>query len=49
MNIPHEKREVKDEQFINLKQGNTNLEEYSFMFSMLSRYALCLVPTIGIR
>ncbi|XP_069150277.1 uncharacterized protein [Solanum lycopersicum] len=41
--IPRERREVKVEEFINLKQGNIRVEEYSFKFSMLSRYAQYLV------
>ena len=30
--IPHEKKEVKVEEFINLKQGNMSVEEYSLTF-----------------
>ena len=36
-------REVKVEDFINLKQGNTSVEEYSLKFSKLSKYASSLV------
>ena len=36
--FPCERREVKVEEFINLKQGNMSVEEYSLKFSMLSRY-----------
>ena len=35
--------EVKEEKFINLKQGNMSVEEYSFEFSNFSRYAPSLV------
>ena len=41
--IPHEKKEVKVEEFINLKQGNMSVEEYSLKFSMLYRYSPSLV------
>ena len=41
--FPRERREVKVEEFINLKQGNMSVEEYSLKFSMLSRYASSLV------
>ena len=34
-----ERREVKVEKFINLKQGNISIEEYILKFSMLSRYS----------
>ena len=37
--FPCERREVKVEEFINLKQGNRSVEEYSLKFSMLFRYA----------
>ena len=33
--FPHKRREVKVEEFINLKQGNMSVEEYSLEFSML--------------
>ena len=36
-------REVKVAEFINLKQGNMSVEEYSLKFSMLSKYATSLV------
>ena len=36
-------REVKVEDFFNLKQGNMNVEKYSLMFSKLFKYALSLV------
>ena len=36
-------REVKVEDFINLKQGNTSVEEYSLKFSKLSKYASSFV------
>lgn len=43
--FPHERREVKVQQFINLNQGNMIVEEYSLKFSMLFRYPniLCLI------
>ena len=41
--FPHERREVKVEEFINLKQGNMNVEEYSLKLSKLSKYAPSLV------
>ena len=41
--FPYKRREVKVEEFINLKQVNMSVEEYSLMFSMLSRYAPSLV------
>ena len=34
---------MKVDEFINLKQGNKSVEEYSLKFSMLSRYAPSLV------
>ena len=37
--FPREMREVKVEEFINLKQGNMNVEEYSLKLSKLSKYA----------
>ena len=36
-------REVKVEEFINLREGNVSGEEYSFKFTMLYRYAPSLV------
>ena len=41
--FPHERREVKVEEFINLKQGNKSVEEYALKFSMLYRYSLFIV------
>ena len=38
-----ERRDVKVEEFINIKKSNMGVEEYSFKFSMLSRYAPSLV------
>ena len=38
-----ERREVKVEEFINLKQDNVSFEEDSFNFTMFSRYAPSLV------
>ena len=41
--LPRERREVKVEEFINLKQGNMTFKEYSLNFSMLYRYTSSLV------
>ena len=41
--FPRERRKDKVEEFINLKQKNMSVEEYSLKFSMLSRYAPSLV------
>ena len=41
--FPWEKTEVKVEEFINPKQGNISVKEYSLKFSTLSRYDLSLV------
>ena len=41
--FPCERREVKVEEFINLKQGNMSFQEYSLKFNMLSRCAPSLV------
>ena len=41
--FPHERREVKVEEFINLKPGNMSVKEYSLNFTMLSGYASSLV------
>ena len=38
-----ERREIKMEKFINLKQGNMSVEEYLLKFPTLSRYAPSLV------
>ena len=35
--FPRERREVKVEEFINLKLGNISVEEYSLKFTRLSR------------
>ena len=34
-----ERREVKVEEFINLKKGNMSVEDYTLKFTMLSRHA----------
>ena len=47
--FPHERRVVKVEEFINLKQGNMSVEEYSLKFTMLSRYSPYLVSNPKIR
>ena len=36
-------REVKVEEFVNLRQGNLSVEEYSLMFTLFSRCAPSLV------
>ena len=41
--FPRERRKVKVEEFINLKQGKMSVEEYSLKFSILYRYAPSLV------
>ncbi|TMX03945.1 hypothetical protein EJD97_012851 [Solanum chilense] len=41
--FPHEMREVKVEEFINLRQENTSMEEYSLKFTMLYRCAQSLL------
>ena len=43
MYFPLERREVKVEEFINIKKGNMSVEEYSFKLSTFSRYAPYLV------
>lgn len=35
--FPHERREVKDEEFINLKKGNISVGDYSLKFTMFYR------------
>ncbi|WMV58706.1 hypothetical protein MTR67_052091, partial [Solanum verrucosum] len=41
--FPYEKREVKVEEFINLRQGSMSVQEYSLKFTLLSKYAPSLV------
>ncbi|XP_049369929.1 uncharacterized protein LOC125834819 [Solanum verrucosum] len=41
--FPREKREVKVEEFINLRQGSMSVEEYSLKFTLLSKYVPYLV------
>ena len=43
MYFPLERREIKVEEFINLKQGNMSVAEYSLKFSTFSRYAPSIV------
>ena len=43
MYFTREKREIKVEEFINLKKGNMSVAEYSLKFSTFSRYAPSLV------
>ena len=44
---PRERREVKIDEFINLKKDNMNVEEYSLKFTMFSRYAPFLLSNPG--
>ena len=44
--FPRERRDVKLEEFINLKQGNMRVEEYSLKFTMLLRYGPSLVSNL---
>ena len=41
-----ERRVVKVEDFINLKQGNMSVEEYSWKFTMLSKYTSSSVSNL---
>ncbi|XP_049348188.1 uncharacterized protein LOC125812755 [Solanum verrucosum] len=41
--FPREKRECKVEEFINFRQGNMSVEEYSLKFTLLSKYAPLLL------
>ena len=41
--FPNEKREVKIEELINLRQGNMSVEENSLKFILLSKYAPSLL------
>jgi len=41
--FPHEKREAKVEEFINLRQGGMSSQEYSLKSIMFSKYAASLV------
>ena len=43
MFFPRERREIKVENFINLKQGNMSVEEYSLKLATFSRYSPSLV------
>ena len=43
MRGPHERREVKVKEFINLKKENMNVEKYSLKFPMLSTHSPSLV------
>ena len=43
MYFPCERREVKVNEFINIKQGNISIEEFSLYFSILTRYAPSVV------
>ena len=47
--FPHENREVKIEEFINLSHGSMSVEKYSLKFILLSKYAPSLVLTIVMR
>ena len=41
--FPRELREANMEKFINLKQGELSVKGYDLEFSLLSKYAPCLV------
>ena len=41
--FPHNRREVEEEEFTNLKQGYMRVEEYSLKFTMLSKNVPYLV------
>ncbi|WMV58713.1 hypothetical protein MTR67_052098 [Solanum verrucosum] len=41
--FPREKREVGMEEFINIRQGNMNVQDYSLRFNQFSKYAPSLV------
>ena len=41
--FPIELREAKDQEFMNLRQGNMTFQEYDLKFNKLSRYALHIV------
>ena len=43
--FPHEKSEVKVEKFIKLTEGNMSVEESSWKFKLLSKYAPYLVSS----
>ena len=45
MFFPRERREIKVENFINLKQGNMSVEEYSLKLVTFSRYSPSLVSS----
>ena len=41
--FPLESRERKIQEFINLRQGNMNVKDYSVMFTQISKYAPTMV------
>lgn len=43
MYLPYDRKEVKIEKFINLREGNMSAEEYSSKFTVFSRYATSFV------
>ena len=47
--FPCERMAVKVEEFINLRQGNISVEEYSLKFTLFSRYAPSLVSNLSMR
>ena len=44
--FPHEKREVKVEKFINLRQGGMSVQECSLKFTKLSKYSPSFVSNL---
>lgn len=44
--FPGELREAKVEEFINLKQGNMSVQEYTLKFTLLSKYAPSMVASL---
>ena len=47
--FPRERREVKVEEFIHLRQGNMSVEEYFLKSTLLSRYVQSLMSNPGMR
>ena len=47
--LPYEIREARADQFLNLRQGNMNVREYSLQFNSLARYAPHMVATMADR
>ena len=47
--LPYETRQARADQFLNLRQGNTSVREYSLRFNSLSRYAPNVIVTMDDR